>query len=1835
MTSTPPAKWPISGAGSWGSLVVATVLALLSIGNVSAQLVVQNSTYEPYDPQRLIKDVFLGEGVQITNIVYDGPREAVGYFEKARNAIGIDKGILLTTGLAATMSGGRTGADALGQFSAQFDNMSAVRDPNLEVIEPFQLLDGSQNMFNVSRFTITFVPTGDHVSFRYVFASDEYPNFVCSEYNDVFGFFISGPGFAGPYANNGVNIATLPASGLPVTINNVNGGLVGSDGDISNCSGANGSLSNTAYYRDNTTPGSFPVYNGMTTVLTAEANVVPCSTYTITIVVGDVRDAAYDSGVFLEAKSFSTPTLAVDVETISLAGDIAEGCTAANLVFRLNQPLSVPRTVTYTVGGTATAGADYNTLPGVAVIPAGTTELIIPITAVDDGIVEGQETIVIDVQADICSTKRVSVGIVDRLIPPVPILVDTTVCAGAPLQLNATLPTAVDTAKTFRNTNSIDFSAFGVPYVSTIAVAGVTPTELRNGLVFKVCVDLVHGNMSDIDMFLFGPNGNYLELSTDNGGTRSGSMSQFCFSPKAVDSIVNPLLGPHYTGLFQPEGRWSELWNDPTNPANGTWRLQITDDANGGFGTLLGWSIVFEPLYDVRYSWTPTAGLSCSDCPRPVANPSTSTDYIVTATDSYGCTETAIGRVKVFTPPVVPVVSCSASFDHLVFSWPADTNVLRFEVSEDNVNYTSIGTVNTHTLSGLGFGVTRTLHVRAVGACSNSVSSSTCTTQSCPNFTPAATATAAACARSADGAVLVLPNGGAAPYVFTLGSRTNATGNFGGLIAGNYTVAVRDVNGCTGSVSFTITAPADATTSVNLSAPMACGAPYQATAAAAGGAGAPYSYSWSHGQNTATATFATPGLYYVDIADAAGCSFRDSVLVPTPTPLTASYSLSAISCAGATDGAATATGQGGRSPYTYRLTDSSGATVAATGLAPGSYRFVVEDAIGCSVDTNFTLLAPPAITLSFTSTDVACNGAADGVLSVSVAGARGPVTYQWPGFSSTTNNLTGLSAGSYQVIVRDSVGCTAQASGTVAQPSTLSISVAVDSVGCFGESSGEIRVSRTGGVAPFTFDLGRGSPGQDSVLRNVAVGSYRIVVTDAMGCSQTRNVEVGEPFVLQAFHQQQPIRCAGEATGLIDLSVSGGRRPYSFVWSNGATTEDIGNLSAGSYTVAITDASGCQLSYEATLIDPPPLRLVSSQTNVSCHGKRDASISLAPVGGRQPYVYEWTGPNGYAFFGTNATLLDTGLYVLAFRDAAGCRIDTTFAVTQPNVLQLVTAVADSICYGTATGVASVNVFGGTAPYSYSWASGSTQDSAKALRVGSETIVVTDAQGCTAQAVAVVPELAPLSLKLAQTAVRCYRDSNGVAELVEASYGNRVTSLSNFTVSWRGYADSLRTQLTGLGGGEEAHITVTDVRGCRAVDSIDIAEPAPIDVLVTVDQHVSCRDGADGKATALPSGGTSAFTYSWSTSGESVATARALAAGVHIVTAIDANGCQDTASIIIHQPDSLLLQAVLTQVNCFAENTGSISMSATGGNVPYGYRWSHGPTSAALDSLIRGDYTVSVTDSKGCQTDTTLTVTRATEVLATASAIGVTCAGDTDGSVLLEASGGNGPYTYRLGDSPYLRFPNFRFVAPGIYVFQVRDRDGCPSEIANIIVDEPQPLIVEAGDLVDLELGDSVLLSSQTFNAVGQVSYRWLPNDSTLFSCATCAETYVYPLVQGNLAVYAVDERGCEAEDRLLVKLRKRVLVRVPTAFSPNDDGRDDKLLIHGRTRTRIERFQVFNRWGELIYEGGDFWANDTQLGWDGAARGKAAPPGLYLWRAEVSYLGGTNEVYTGETVLIR
>ena len=380
--------------------------------------------------------------------------------------------------------------------------------------------------------------------------------------------------------------------------------------------------------------------------------------------------------------------------------------------------------------------------------------------------------------------------------------------------------------------------------------------------------------------------------------------------------------------------------------------------------------------------------------------------------------------------------------------------------------------------------------------------------------------------------------------------------------------------------------------------------------------------------------------------------------------------VSNVACFGGNTGAINLTPTGGVGPYTFNW--GGGITTEdRTALTAGTYSVTITDANGCTGTISGITVTQPAAAVSGTTvvTNVACFGGNTGAINLTPTGGVGPYTFNWGG-GITTEDRTALTAGTYSVTITDANGCTGTVSGiTVTQPAAaVSGTTVVTNVACFGGNTGAINLTPTGGVGPYTFNWGGGITTEDRTA--LMAGTYSVTITDANGCTGTvSGITVTQPAAaVSGTTVVTNVACFGGNTGAINLTPTGGVGPYTFNWGGGITTEDRTGLSAGTYSVTITDANGCTGTVSGITVTQPTAlaATAASQTDVACNGEANGSAAInTPTGGAGGYTYNWTPGNPTGDGTTSVTGLTAGAWTCTITDANSCTTSVNFTITEP------------------------------------------------------------------------------------------------------------------------------------------------------------------------------------------------------------------------------------------------------------------------------------------------------------------------------------------------------------------------------------------------------------------------------------------------------------------------------------------------------------------------------------------------------------------------------------------
>lgn len=1061
-------------------------------------------------------------------------------------------------------------------------------------------------------------------------------------------------------------------------------------------------------------------------------------------------------------------------------------------------------------------------------------------------------------------------------------------------------------------------------------------------------------------------------------------------------------------------------------------------------------------------------------------------NYTVTVKDVLNCTNTF--TTSIGTPAQVTVntsilsnVSCFGGNDGSV------------EITHTNALTPVMYSINSGTpqSSNIFTGLTAGNYTAEVISGTNScVTSITFTITEPASFTATAAVTNLTCNGDNTGAFTISVVGGQSPYQYAIDGVTfGSSDTFNQLGAGSYTATVKDANNCTTTVSVTITEPAPITATYQ-ALPPTCTGDTDGTISinlASGGTGLLQIRLQGTTTLSSSITNLAPGIYNVEIVDTNGCMVTTVVTVPVALTVSADVTIdSNASGCGNSDGAFTMSnpkkGSTTNLPSVEYSIDGVNfqSNPSFTGLAAGVYTVTVKDVSSansgtgnCEGTVSVTITEPSGITATTTQNPITCNGGTGAIGITNVTGGSAPYEYSIDGNTfSNSPDFTNLSAGNYSITVRDASSCTTTLTATLTEPSVLIANVVTTDISCNGASDGSIVVTVSGGTAPYrwsdspTFNANyqsmTGNTGIFNAVPGVRTGNNAFII-DANDCMILVPFTINEPAPLTAsITNVTDVTCNGSVDGSITIAASGGTAPYQatvdgiqyFNLASDGVITGIGAVVIANVT--LRDANGCEIVIPGfTVNEPAPLNATVTSTSTSCNGTADGSITIVPISTTSnSFEYSIDGIN----FSTAPTFsqLSAGSYTVTMRET-GVNCVNTFSttITEPDLLELTQTKVDVTCNGQEDGKIIVSAQGGTIPYEYSIDGGTTfqTEDFTGLDIGSYTLTVRDANGCTTNKSLVITEPNELVLTITGTIdASCNGNSDGSA--TQTVTGG--TAPYSYSLDAQNFMSTI--DLTALEAGSYT-LSVKDANDCSTSASFTIAEPAIIVPLISANSDVTCNGLTDGSFTVTATGGDGTFSYSLDGTNFSTTNAfTGLAAGIYTVTVKDGSDCTATIMQTITAPDALNLQFERADISCNGASDGQIAGLATGGTAPYMYSIDGTNfQTTAFSGLADGNYVLTVKDANDCTTSTTVTIEEP-EVLSTSisSTTNVDCNGSATGAAILAVTGGTTPYNYSLDGTNFSTSIDLTNLISGAYMVTVRDASNCES-IATFNITEPDVL----------------------------------------------------------------------------------------------------------------------------------------------------------------------------------
>ncbi|MBG6111013.1 gliding motility-associated-like protein [Flavobacterium sp. CG_9.10] len=1084
--------------------------------------------------------------------------------------------------------------------------------------------------------------------------------------------------------------------------------------------------------------------------------------------------------------------------------------------------------------------------------------------------------------------------------------------------------------------------------------------------------------------------------------------------------------------------------------------------------------------------------------------------------------------------------------------------------------------------------------------------------------------------------LLTLQGGG------TISSIINATSTnytFTSLAAGIYDIKVTDANGSSKTIlGIEITQPSGISASISYPSNISCAgsATGSATVTATGGIGT-LTYSWNTNpiQTTETASGLIAGTYTVTITDANNCSIQKQAVITEPNGIVASItSLTNVLCFGNNTGSATVSATGGTGVSTYSWdTVPIQTTVTATGLVAGTYKVTITDANGCS-NVRTALITQPLAGLSAmisNSTNVSCFGGNNGNATVAVTGGTSPYTYSWnTNPIQTSVTATGLTAGTYNVTVTDSNGCSISSPITITEPVGMSATMSAQTdVFCSGNSSGSATVSANGGTAPYGYSWNTTPVQTSDTATNLAIGTYTATITDANGCTTTTQATITEPNgIVVSIASQTNVKCFGNNTGSVSVLASGGTGILTYSWDTipVQTSLNATGLIAGTYHLTITDANNCTKVQTVNITQPDDISITTDlEKDITCFNDANGEIKITISGGTLNYNYTWT-KDGIPYATTeDLTQLSPGIYMVTVSDANNCGPKTaTFTITEPPILTVsLLSQTNILCYGEATGAIEIAVVGGTptlSGYNFVWTGPngftSSNKNLTAVISGTYNVLVTDNSGCSKALSVTLTQPTTIILSATTTPIICYGSND--ASITLAINGG----VTPYTIVWSNLGGG--TFQDNLSAGDYL-ITVTDANNCVKTLNVNIPE-APIFTINPVVKNISCFGAQDGSINLNIIGGITPVKLVWDDNAVAGNIRNNLGPGSYTVTIVDSKPCTIKRTFIILEPQPLILSANTTNAfDCDNANSGAINLLVAGGTPPFTYSWSNGSTTEDLVNIPAGNYLVTVIDSRGCSKQAQYSINRPPPIV-----IGVATKTEFDcetkfvkQTFVAQVSGGVPPYQLAWSSGTVSGSNNemMNTSQNGTAILYVTDALGCKANYSfNVKLQSLGTPSFNATSYSFVTYGTYSIIDPIQFTntATGDfISMVWDFGDGSFSTEVNPVHTFLNPkeYVVTQTVTYSF---GCVYVQKNTFNVEKGYLFVVPTAFTPNNDTMNDTFRPVTKALKNV-RLDIYDTWGSLIYSE----TGDTLKGWDGKIKGQNAENGNYYCKVSAETFYGT------------
>lgn len=792
---------------------------------------------------------------------------------------------------------------------------------------------------------------------------------------------------------------------------------------------------------------------------------------------------------------------------------------------------------------------------------------------------------------------------------------------------------------------------------------------------------------------------------------------------------------------------------------------------------------------------------------------------------------------------------------------------------------------------------------------------------------------------------------------------------------------------------------------------------------------------------------------------------------------------------------------------------------------------------------------------------------------------------------------------------------------TINKTPSLNAATTVSNLNCATGATGSITVNipAGSGVPPYQYSLNGGPLQSSNVFTGLAIGTYTVYATDINGCGTTMTATVTRTGNLGVGYSLSNSACSGVNNGIITILPPSVYTPIQYSLNGGPpqTSNVFAGLAAGTYTINVTDATGCTGSTTVTMTQGSSVSATGSMTPTSCSGSNNGTITVFASGGSLPYQYSL---NGGAPQASNVfTGLTSGNYSIRVTDVNGCYTTFSMIVNPGAPLNATVTKTDVSCNNGTNGTIAVNVSNGTPPYQYSldntiW---QTSSSFTGLAAGSYTVYYKDNNACSNSQTVIIAQPPAITLAVTTQGVQCFGQSNGQINITPSG------GAAPYQYSLDGVSYQTGNSFNVPAG--TFTVYVKDNNGCINSQPVTITQPSAITLNLAM-QNASCNGGADGRITATGNGGTGAFQYSIDGINFQSSGIFSVLPGAYTVTVKDASNCTTSQSITVGLTNNLSIAPAPDVTICEGK---SVQLNTNTNATQFSWTPAVGLSSPTIQNPVANptvttQYIVTANFGQCNGTDTIVVNVNSAPVPDAGPDIEICYGQDYE----LKGSGGiqyiwTPPSTLSNGALPN---PVSNPPQTTTYSLMVIDANGCSSLTPDqVVVTVTPPIIVKTNPK------DTVVFAGDKFQLLassGATNYSWSPG--TGLSDPFISNPVLTVTGDVTFNITATTAAGCRGDGTVTVKVFKGPEIYMPTGFTPNGDGKNDVFKPFTVGITKLNYFRVYSRWGRLLY-----FTSNLNEGWDGRIGGVDQPTGTFVWMVQGVARDGKVITKKGTVTLIR